>query len=517
LFIIHNSGYRHIKAVVITPPIQDFYNSPQRLSSLGAHIVVQLLQRDSIETRFIDGMSLDAGAFQIPLPDALSYLSPYIIHNETGKCSFFRHYYHIGNSFEKIATTVINFNPQLCFIACFAYCYSATAIELSRILKESLPGVTIIAGGAGVSVHPDHFLRNQSIDYTLSGEAEIILPPFVDFIKRGCTNPDNVPSLGWKTDGHLFHSSAGKCTTASILQPVIVKTTVNKRSTTFTASLSRGCLSRCSFCANHLTHGNIFRHCFLDQFEKVLNNCMPPSDNAVAHFNFEDDNLLCDMPFFRSAIAACRSRFTNINFTAENGLDYRLLTPETCTELIDAGFRQFNFTLGSVSPKVLERTDRSIGLELYDRLLFCTSHHSLPVVTYIICGLPADTKVSIAANLRFLQSRATIIGISLFYPVPGLSGFENFSLFDTLPSQLCCGSSAYPWNNSLSTETLVTAFRLARFINLMKNTAKTDEDNELINKILQTRSLHTIIKDKRQRKIIRVSCQDEELVKMVLK
>jgi hypothetical protein len=114
-----------------------------------------------------------------------------------------------------------------------------------------------------------------------------------------------------------------------------------------------------------------------------------------------------------------------------------------------------------------------------------------------------------------LIEKETTIGVSLFYPVPGLPGFRDLKIFDTLSPTLCCGSSAWPWNNSLSTETLVTAFRIARVINCMHSFDLTDQEHEVITRTIETGSLHTMVKNKGERRVVEVPRQDKELVRMV--
>jgi hypothetical protein len=71
-------------------------------------------------------------------------------------------------------------------------------------------------------------------------------------------------------------------------------------------------------------------------------------------------------------------------------------------------------------------------------------------------------------TISYLHGLKTSIGISLYYPVPGLADWQDKELFLKIPSFMCCGASAYPWNRSLGTKELVTAFRLARASNYIK-------------------------------------------------
>ncbi|MBN1760489.1 MAG: radical SAM protein [Chitinispirillaceae bacterium] len=504
------------RAVVIVPPLQDFYTTPHRISSLGIEIVKKILGNHGYPVSVLDCLEQVSPGSHLPLPSAFDYLKPYLLPDETGRCSFFTRFRHFGESFDEALTRLEPMRPTLIFLSCFAFCYSTPSLELAGRIKKRFPRTTIIAGGAGVSVFPEYFLRHRSIDYTLSGEAEVSLPPLLEYLSGMLDRPEAVPGFGWKEEGVVRFSTGKVSTTGDMLMPVIKKTPGRKDTFRYTASVSRGCAASCRFCSNRLTHGTTFRHCRAELFEEMLAALPGPPAEAKVQINFEDDNLLCDMPFFLDLIDRCRKRFPNSSFFAENGLDYRLLTPQRCAQLITAGFRQFNITVGSVVPEVLASENRRFDAERYHRVLALAADAGIPVISYLICGLPGDTTPTIAEGLRFLRERHSLIGMSMFYPVPGLPGFEDRSLFLHHPPQRCAGSSAYPWCDSVSTATLLTAFRLARFINLTMSNRINDEERLLIERTLQRKKIHTIVRENRRKRVIEVPRQDADLVEMVL-
>ena len=409
-------------AVVIIPPVQDFYITPHRTSALGVEIVVTILGNHGYQVSTLDCMEATTTGTQLPIPSALDHLKPHLLPDETGRCSFFTRFRHFGYSYDTAIGKLEPMHPSLIFLSCFAFCYSTPALELAVRIKERYPRTAIIAGGAGVSVFPEYFLRHPSIDYTLSGEAEVSLPPLLRHFDGHSKNPEHIPHFGWKEETTLRFSSLTAFTDNNSLMPVIRKTTEGRGSIRYTASVSRGCPARCGFCSNHLTHGRPFRRSRTQHFQNLLERLPESPAGTEVQFNFEDDNLLFDAPFFRDLIERCRKRFPNCGFYAENGLDYRLLTPQQCTELIAAGFRQFNFTIGSVTPEVLTGEHRGFAAETYHRLLELAADSGIPVVSYLICGLPGDTKRTIADNLLFLIRQRSLVGMSLFYPVPGQDG-----------------------------------------------------------------------------------------------
>ncbi|NLD98528.1 MAG: radical SAM protein [Fibrobacter sp.] len=503
------------QVAVIVPPIEDFYFTPHRFTSIGATIVVEILKKRGIKTRYFNFPQMYPRSTTIPIPREFNYLKKHIIPNETGKCSYFTSYKRFGQSVAECTKVILDSNPQLCFFSCFSFCYSLPALKLAEEIKRSSPSTIIIFGGAGVSAYPEFFLRSSYIDYTLSGEAEINLPDFLDFILSGEIQVSKISGFGWKSEGKMQLNSCTTRTADNDIQCSIVATTGSGNSLHLTTTLSRGCPLRCSFCSNWLCHGKEFRRVSLsnleDSLQKTIHKVDLLKDICV---NFEDDNLLLDYEFFKECIAVFKRYIPGAKFLAENGIDYRLMDAEKCRELISLGLSQFNFSLGSTDLAILVDVNRSGNTGRYDELLSIASENSIPVITYFICGFKQDTIESVARNLSFLYSRKTFIGISLYYPVPGIAGYEDRLLFDKVNPALCCGSAAFSWNNSLTTETLVTAFRLARFINLTKSVQKSELEIELIDSTFKRKKLHTITKEKDAAVVREVPVQDEALVEL---
>lgn len=509
---------RELKIALVIPPIEDFYFTPHRLSNAGIKIAFDIIKNENIETIIIDAFENPHEKKQCALPSSLSYLKKFIIPSETGKTSFFTNFYRFGKSYEEIAEEVLNYKPDICIISCFAFCYLKPVIKLAEIIKKKNREIIIGIGGGGVTVYPAYFLRNNSIDFTLGGEAEVSLIPFLKLLKGIIKNPNEVPFLGWKENGECFFSPLKKFTNSNEIKPIIVRNNFSPKKVSYSFFLARGCNFSCRFCSSILIHGNYFRHCEEEKLESCINDILTKQreNNKKININLEDDNLLLDYSFLIKILKICKKYFPQCSFTAENGVDYRLLSLERLRELVSYGFAQFNFTLGNISPEIMVREKRENKLEQYKLLLEEAKKYSIPVITYLICGFPDDTKEIIAESIKYLALLDTTLGISLFYPVPGIFGFDNLEFFDNIDPQICCGASAYSWSNNITTQTLITAFRLVRFINLLKSKNCTEEEIELINETFKKQCLHTIIKEKKRRYIVKVPNMDEWLEREVL-
>ena len=192
-----------MKALVIVPPLADFYFTRHRFSSLGGHIAAGLLSDAGIETTLLNFPLQQAGGTTIGLPAELGHLSPFIIPNEQGRLSFFTRYCRFGPALDRCADIVAQAGPDLCFFSLFAFCYADDAIELGRAIKERLPGVRNVIGGAGAAVFPEYFTDKGAFDLVLTGEAETTLPHLPAILQGRSPTPatPSPPRRRWS-----FHS-----------------------------------------------------------------------------------------------------------------------------------------------------------------------------------------------------------------------------------------------------------------------------------------------------------------------
>ncbi len=499
------------RAVVAVPPLKDFYFTPHRFSSLGAISVQNILKSHGYDVDFINFATEPPAGKTLKLPGSLNYLKDYLMEGETGKLSYFSSFKSYGPEILECAQRITGSNPSLIFISCFAFCYAEDTIELVSAIKNINIDVLIVIGGAGASVYPRYFLQNGSVDYVLKGEAEVVLPSFLQAIENG------VALSGLKGVYSRWSTSPvrSRISSSEELSFLLSQVQTRKGVTFYSTMLSRGCPLKCRFCSNHLTHGNAFRTVPLYLVEDGFRSIASEGKRSV-RINFEDDNLLWDLPYFRSVLELVRKYLPEASLFAENGIDYRLITPELLNEMLQAGFSQFNFSLASTEESVLSRESRSHNRLRYEVIVNELAQKGIPVITYFICGFKDDTVESVARTLRYLKGVPTLTGISLFYPVPGLPDFADPSLFDSHSPRLCCGSSAYPWNGSLSTSTLITAFRISRYINLIKSQFKSEDEEKLLKRIEEERKLYTFLKIDGVLTIVEAKGQDIELVKAVL-
>jgi hypothetical protein len=503
-------------AVVAVPPIQDFYFTPHRFSSLGARILCTLLSNAGLKVSFINFPLHRKKGKAISLPQGLEYLNRHIIAGETGKLSFFTRYQRFGPSIEECAKAITDRGPDLCCISCFAFAYGLQTIELAQGIKRLRPYLPIIVGGAGPSAYPDFFLKDPAIDFVVTGEAEISIVPLIKALASGSNSFEQIPNLYWKSSSAIHASPIKKWTDQKDIAVEFSEPQRGKNAIYLSTSLTRGCSKACRFCSNFITHGKTFRMAPFTTIQQAIDAIILPKSDAPStlSINFEDDNLVESFELWFQAIEYLKEKFGRVSLLCENGVDYALLSVSMAQRLIQAGMAKFNISLGSIDTAILNNERRFVELDHYRTIVKTIARNNIPSITYFICGLKNDTKESIANTLTFLYSQPTTIGISLYYAVPGIGNFEELNRFDTNPPYYCSGSSAFPWNGSLSTATMITAFRLSRLCNMLKQNDHSCLEKEILGKIFMERKLYTFIKSPEGVKILPIENTDEELVEM---
>ncbi len=521
---LSNSSKNPLKAGIAIPPVFDFYFTGHRFSGLGGEVLHRLLQENGCAVQYWNFPLQKKKGRQLPLPQTLDFLKPHIIANEDGRLSFFTRYQRFGPSFSECADQIVSASPDILFISCFAFCYADSALELAAAVRNAAPKISIAIGGAGVSAYPEFFMQNPNIDFAFTGEAEVSVPAFIKAIKSGSADLSDlsfasfsrVPNLYCKNNNKIVAPVITKQTRAEEIAFVLKKTNETGNAVYFTTSLSRGCPKKCRFCSNFLCHGRDFRVIPISTIKNALcaiSLTLTETEKPV-YINFEDDNLLLAPDYFLNVLAAFKEKFHRVFFLAENGLDYTQLTPELVKTLVGLGVRQFNLSIASTHLPILAAEQRNAAFSGYEKVVRILEEHQIRSITYFICGFKKDTKKTIAANIAYLAKQPTLIGISLFYPVPGIYDFTDKTRFDAGPAILCAGSSAFPWNQSLTTAELVTAFRLSRFVNLYKSGNRTDTENALIQKIIDDRRLYTLIRKNGTPCMVPVDHADNEMVRL---
>ena len=497
-----------MKAVLVLPPFRDFYNSPGRLSALGLRSLEAVLEERGWETRMLLFPLLVPRGRTVPLPRELDYLKPYLIPGETGPLSWFTAYRQFGPDPEAAAEAVRDERPDLVLVSAFAWAYAEEARDTARSIRRLLPEAPLVLGGGACSVLPEYFARPDTADFLFVGEAEPGFRQFLEILESG-RRPgpsDGIHNLMFPGVPAPVRADSRE----QELHPVWARVSPSG-APRYATVLSRGCPRGCRFCSNRFTHGTRFRTV---PEERILASLEELPREGELHVNFEDDNLLLQREAFLRILRTLKARNPRFRFSAENGMDYTLLSPEVLEELAGLGLSQLNLSLAAPRRETALRERRFLDWERFDRVIARAAVLGIPVIAYFICGLEGDSPTGTVEILAGLSARPVTLGISLYYPVPGLEGIPGFGspeTFLSLPPRLCAGSSARPWTGALSTSEMLTAFRLARYANLRRRGAASPREQLLLDRCRETGRLYTLRRFRGAPELAEVPGMDREM------
>jgi anaerobic magnesium-protoporphyrin IX monomethyl ester cyclase len=450
-----------MKALLIQPPIEDFYDTTIRTYPLSFLCLATRI-KDICDVSIVDFRSNKKRMLKThPFPE----LKPFYRASVYTPFSLFHSYSRFGMDDDEIRQIIETRKPDIVGISSLFTTYAEEALDVVRIVKKTDAHIITIMGGNHPTLFPEYCLQSPHVDYVIRGEGETPLYELITQLKTGDQKSiAAIPGVSFK-DNAGFHISGISIEDNIDLIPDrrLINSTnyrIGKRPYTFFLT-SRGCPFQCAFCGKPPVP---YRKRARASIEKEIRQCVELGIEAV---DFEDDMLNLDIPFFNGILEAFRG--TGIVLSAMNGLYAGNLNKETLDNMYDAGFRRLNFSLVDTSEDIHHTQKRAFPAHLAGLLTDLESTFFL-VEAHFIIGLPGQKPDDCIDTLIYLMGKRLLPGPSVYYLAPGSPLFNTTIGSDWQKYIKVMRSSAlYPSNPLFPRETLFTFMKLTRFINHVKN------------------------------------------------
>lgn len=461
--------------LLIQPPVRDFYQTAVRTQPIGLAYLAAALKQYGHTAAILDCHN-PRHVSRLNLPGQFAFIRPYYTPHD---CSPFRlhgGYSHFGLTWHDIACRLRRCRPGVVGISCQFTPYEAEALYTARLVKEIHPTVPVIMGGAHVSACPEHVLRCPDVDFVVLGEGERSLPVLVDAIEAGATAVE-IPGCGYTSRGvpHI-------CRPVERIDPLdllpfpdrgaldLARYTIAGRPYTMLIS-SRGCPQGCTYCAVAGIMGQVYRCRSPENVIAEIRHCR--EEYGISVFDIEDDNFTLDRERAQAILEGIIDTYgeRTLQFYAMNGLNLISLDGRLLRLLRQAGFQRLDMAQGTLSRTESVAVHRFCDPEKTNRVLRRAAALGIPSTTYILLGLPDQSLQSMCRAVASLAGQQTLLGPSVFYPVPGTPLHDRLygNRATAPPAHELLRSSLLPVETGqCSRLDLVTLLRAVRWINFIK-------------------------------------------------
>ncbi len=294
----------------------------------------------------------------------------------------------INEQRDSLLSDIYNEKPDIAAFSC--YIWNIEIINaLSRELKALLPNCIIIFGGPEVSYYPGNVLeQNDSIDYVICGEGEIILPVLLKDIEGGTHNYRDFSGIAYRNGKEIIiREGFNLVPDLNLLESPYTEEfldTVNNRILYFESS--RGCPFSCSYCISSTFNG--IRFYSIDRVKTELNKLLLTKPKLI---KFVDRTFNCHKERAKEIIEYIISLECNTAFHFEAAAD---LFDDDLLELLSRapkGRIQLEIGIQTTNAKTLKEIDRVTNLDrLKNNVKNILANQNVHVHLDLIAGLPFE-------------------------------------------------------------------------------------------------------------------------------
>jgi radical SAM superfamily enzyme YgiQ (UPF0313 family) len=340
-------------------------------------------------------------------------------------------------SVENAVDILKSYGPQVLGLTVMTHAANA-AIAISKLAKQQIPNLNVVAGGYHPSGYSD-FILEPSVDYVVVGEGEKTIIKLLECIKnKGDLRAVN--GIRFKEDGKVVSTepamritdlediplayrshnllSANKMHTLMLPAP-------SKQNNLAVVMSSRGCPHGCSFCCSRSIWGRqvVFRKpgSVVEEIKQLVNNY---GTNALFFsdltFNCNESYVLdlCDklIQFGNTPPWYAMCTITNLN-------------SKLVSAMHRAGCRKIGFGIEALSESHLQKLNKNsiTTLDKINYVLEMCDNVGLLTKGYLIIGYPWETRESLDEfNEALPKVQVDEIRISYFTPFPGSVDYDQY-------------------------------------------------------------------------------------------
>ena len=305
-------------------------------------------------------------------------------------------------------------------------------LQITKFVKKFDPTVPVVWGGFHATLFPELTLRNEYIDFVITGEGERGLLGLAGhlFQKKEITD---IPNLMYKTSGMIMKNRVEPGEGLSSIgipsydiidcRPYITHISSSGQ-TSFNILSSRGCPGRCAFCVNSIILNSNWR---AEPIEQTLRNI----DTVIGRFNpshicFADEFFFCDLERINALAPELAKR--KITWDANCRADYiqeKRINDKMLRMLHECGCSGFRIGMESGSQRILDLLNKQITPEQSIYAIKKICQFQMEALASFMMGIPGEKPddvmktLDLILKIHTINPKIQIVGPNMFQPYPG--------------------------------------------------------------------------------------------------
>lgn len=403
----------------------------------------------------------------------------------------------IGVSFDSLLSMILNESPDVVGITSTTPAF-VKAKKVARFIREKLPEIKIIIGGAHITAMPRETMQTGLFDIGVIGEGELTIEQlFNNYKSKKFEKLHDICGIIYKNDKGIHQNKDQDFIQDLDSIPLPARhllphprfyrpTPASCRKVPYAVIMtSRGCPTKCTFCDR-----KIFGECLR---MRSVSNIFQEIEELVSRYDVKE------IRFFDDAFTINKKRVREICDEFERKklkLPWTCLTKTTCVDgsllkrMKQAGCWQVLYGFESGDDRMLKLLKKGNTVEINKRAIYLTKEAGLEVRGDFIVGTPGETWESLERTIQFtIDMKLDYAHFNKFIPFPGTELYrvltEQGYVFDFSKSTILDHKQIYYINSGMDKD------EFSRFLD-KANKRFYLRPNHIFKRLFSIRTLHQL-------------------------
>ena len=313
-----------------------------------------------------------------------------------------------------------------------------SAINVATICKEIDPNIQVVVGGPHASCLPQEILQNKCVDFVVRGEGELTLLNLIKALENE-RDFERCPGLSFKMNGGVVSNPDRPLmeNLDDLPFPVrefhIDETEIRVPAREGVLFATRGCPSRCIFCASHKIWTRKVRYRSPENIVAEIEYLK--GKYGLRYVRFDDDSFTLNKGFVMRICDLLMERNVNVDWYCSARVD--AVSKELLLKMKESGCIKINFGVESGSEETLRKIRKGITKEEIAGAFETAREAGIYTGAYVMIGFPWETREHMLETVRFTtEIRPNVIIISIVTPYPGTELYDMSNDLGLLPPDM---------------------------------------------------------------------------------